>query len=40
LENYNFKQIVSLPFDVFEDAYIDTGIFVFEKSFFIIFLII
>lgn len=32
LRNYNFKQIINLPFNVFKDAYIDTGIFIFEKS--------
>ncbi len=32
LENYNFKRVVNLPFNVFRDAYIDTNIFIFEKA--------
>jgi hypothetical protein len=32
LGSYNFKKIVNLPFDVFRDAYIDTNIFIFEKT--------
>ncbi|HDY66430.1 MAG TPA: hypothetical protein ENH85_01420 [Candidatus Scalindua sp.] len=32
LECTRFKKIVNLPFDVFKDAYIDTGIFVLQKG--------
>lgn len=29
--NYGIKEIVNLPFNIFKDAYIDTGIFIFSK---------
>ncbi|MBI3582843.1 MAG: N-6 DNA methylase [Nitrospinae bacterium] len=32
LEKYRFDKLINLPFDIFKDAYIDTGIFVFERS--------
>ncbi len=32
LEKCEFKMVINLPYDVFEDAYIDTGIFVVQKQ--------
>lgn len=31
-ENFGLKEIINLPFDVFKDAYVDTGIFIFSKK--------
>jgi fido (protein-threonine AMPylation protein) len=31
LENNRFQKLINLPYDVFKDAYIDTGIFVLQK---------
>lgn len=31
-ESYGLLQIINLPFDVFENAYVDTGIYLFQKS--------
>ena len=31
LNNFNLKEIINLPFNVFEDAYVDTGIVIFKK---------
>ena len=31
-ENVNLEKIINLPFNVFADAYVDTGIFVLKKS--------
>lgn len=31
-ENYGIEQVVNLPFDVFKDAYVDTGIFILTKA--------
>ncbi|MBL7104984.1 MAG: N-6 DNA methylase [Bacteroidales bacterium] len=31
-EDYGLQQIINLPFNVFKDAYVDTGIFIFSKK--------
>ena len=32
LQNTTLRKVINLPFDVFSEAYVDTGIFVFEKK--------
>ncbi|GBU23846.1 hypothetical protein R83H12_00465 [Fibrobacteria bacterium R8-3-H12] len=32
LKNYNLKKIIQLPYDIFEDAYVDTAIVVISKE--------
>lgn len=32
IEQYSFNKVINLPFDVFPDAYIDTGVYVLQKD--------